>query len=115
VSYFEREVDDRPATPSELLNLMELRPSWYRRAACVDERALILAMTLGYEDTNDLMVPLGRKGKSTIAEVVAAKSICARCEVVEACLDHALMRHESGIWGGTTDRERKRMRREGKA
>jgi WhiB family redox-sensing transcriptional regulator len=41
-----------------------------------------------------------------------AKSICRRCEVNADCLEHALatdQRH--GIWGGTSERERRRLRR----
>lgn len=36
-----------------------------------------------------------------------AKRICARCPVVNECLEHALIRPERyGIWGGTTADER---------
>lgn len=41
-----------------------------------------------------------------------AKSICRRCEVQDECLDYAL-RHPNnthGVWGGTTERERRRLR-----
>ena len=45
-------------------------------------------------------------------EVEAAKSVCARCPVREACLDHALVsRERDGVWGGATERERRRMNR----
>lgn len=43
----------------------------------------------------------------------AAKSVCAVCEVREACLEHALMvREKDGIWGGATERERRRIIRQ---
>ena len=42
----------------------------------------------------------------------AAKSICARCVVREACLDSALRdRERIGVWGGMTARERARLLR----
>ncbi len=41
-----------------------------------------------------------------------AKRICAACPVREECLDHALANEERfGIWGGYSERERRRMRR----
>lgn len=43
---------------------------------------------------------------------ILAKQICATCPVKDECLQYAL-RHESfGIWGGKTERERKRIRRD---
>jgi WhiB family redox-sensing transcriptional regulator len=40
-----------------------------------------------------------------------AKKICAGCPVQAQCLEYALRRCEPhGIWGGYTDRERRRMR-----
>lgn len=42
-----------------------------------------------------------------------AKKICERCEVREECLEYALrVREPFGIWGGMTERERKRIQRE---
>ena len=41
-----------------------------------------------------------------------AKKICAGCEVRAECLEYALVRDERfGIWGGMSERERRRMRR----
>jgi WhiB family redox-sensing transcriptional regulator len=40
------------------------------------------------------------------------KAVCARCPVREVCLEYALFnRIEHGIWGGASERERKRIRR----
>ncbi len=37
-----------------------------------------------------------------------AKEICARCEVVQECLDYSIrIRELHGIWGGLTERERR--------
>lgn len=42
-----------------------------------------------------------------------AKAICAACEVQAECLDFALRVGEKfGIWGGMSERERRRVRRE---
>lgn len=42
-----------------------------------------------------------------------AKEVCAGCPVREECLDYALRNGERhGVWGGTSERERRRMRRE---
>jgi len=43
-------------------------------------------------------------------KIFAAKEICATCPVREPCLEHAIEYREWGIWGGTTDQERKRIR-----
>ena len=39
-----------------------------------------------------------------------ARKICGTCDVRRQCLEYALTHHETGIWGGTSDRERMRMR-----
>lgn len=43
--------------------------------------------------------------------VAAAKSICAKCQVVDTCLANNL-REQHGIWGNTTATERLHLRRE---
>ena len=41
-----------------------------------------------------------------------AKRICLGCEVKDACLDYALAHDERfGIWGGLSERERRRLKR----
>lgn len=39
-----------------------------------------------------------------------AKGICDGCPVLVGCLRHALAKREQGIWGGTNDMERYKMR-----
>jgi hypothetical protein len=39
-----------------------------------------------------------------------AKAVCAECDVRERCLAQGIVRHEFGIWGGTTERERDGLR-----
>ena len=42
-----------------------------------------------------------------------AKRICEGCEVRSECLDYALANDERfGIWGGLSERERRKLRRE---
>lgn len=58
-----------------------------------------LDATMFYPDDDDL--------------ALEAKSVCAGCDVRIACLEHALQaREKSGIWGGATERERRRMIRQ---
>lgn len=47
------------------------------------------------------------------ASTKEAKSICAACIVRTDCLEYALENSEKfGIWGGTSERERRRLRRQ---
>jgi WhiB family redox-sensing transcriptional regulator len=47
------------------------------------------------------------------ADAAEAKAVCAVCPVRQACLEHALAHRErEGIWGGTTERERRRIVRQ---
>ncbi len=42
-----------------------------------------------------------------------AKSICKACDVRTDCLEYAIVNGEKfGIWGGMSERERRRVRRE---
>ena len=44
--------------------------------------------------------------------VIRAQRICATCEVSVQCLEFALENGEKfGIWGGMSERERRRLRR----
>ena len=46
-------------------------------------------------------------------DAAEAKAVCAVCPVRENCLEHALMNRErEGIWGGATERERRRIARQ---
>lgn len=51
--------------------------------------------------------------RDRIAREAQAKAFCDVCPVAAACLAHALRRPETeGVWGGTTEAERRRMRRD---
>jgi len=77
--------------PSDLLDLDE-RP-WASYAACRDADANLFFSTVE-------------------ADVTAALKICAGCPVQDECLDWALeTRVRYGVWGGATERERRRMLR----
>jgi WhiB family redox-sensing transcriptional regulator len=42
----------------------------------------------------------------------AARAVCSECSVRQECLLYALTNREQfGIWGGTSERERRRLRR----
>lgn len=42
-----------------------------------------------------------------------AKSVCEECHVRESCLEHALgHRERDGVWGGATERDRRRIIRQ---
>jgi WhiB family redox-sensing transcriptional regulator len=42
-----------------------------------------------------------------------AKGICATCAVRQLCLEHSLIHRErEGVWGGLTERERRRLSRQ---
>ncbi|MEN3314529.1 MAG: WhiB family transcriptional regulator, redox-sensing transcriptional regulator, partial [Acidimicrobiaceae bacterium] len=42
-----------------------------------------------------------------------AKGICGACSVREQCLEYALANREAdGVWGGATERERRRILRQ---
>lgn len=46
-------------------------------------------------------------------EAEGAKAVCAGCSVREACLEYALVNREhDGVWGGATERERRRLIRQ---
>jgi WhiB family redox-sensing transcriptional regulator len=48
---------------------------------------------------------------SDLASNMRAKAICKDCPVKLECLQHALDNDEAGIWGGTTEKERRSLLR----
>ena len=60
---------------------------------------------------SDLFFPISATAASA-PQTARAKAICAGCTVRSACLDYAMAdRNLQGIWGGTTDDERRKARR----
>lgn len=45
------------------------------------------------------------------AQNVLPKRICRACPYVQPCLEWALENRETGIWGGTTEADRRKIRR----
>jgi WhiB family transcriptional regulator, redox-sensing transcriptional regulator len=71
---------------------------WRGRAACRDTDP-------------DLFFPVGSTGPA-VEQIVSAKAVCATCDARDSCLEFALATNqESGIWGGTTEEERRKLRK----
>ena len=68
-------------------------PDW-RDAACRDL------------DTEDFYP---EEGPGMYSDIRAAKAVCEQCPVRLACLEVAITNRESGVWGGTTEPERRRI------
>jgi WhiB family redox-sensing transcriptional regulator len=59
----------------------------------------------------EVFFPVGVTGVAVTA-IAAAKAICADCDAQSACLEFALTTNqEYGIWGGTSEEERRDLRR----
>lgn len=68
--------------------------AWRERAAC-----------RGFDP--DIFYPVSEE------EAEEAKSICRSCPAREACLEYALSQRErDGVWGGATERDRRRILRQ---
>jgi hypothetical protein len=114
MSYFDRQNDDTPMTAEELLDLAERRPAWMGDAECRTERAQTLAWTFGHQHASDLFVAQGGQGRRSMAEIVAARTLCEDCAVRTECLAYALDHYpQAGTWGGTDIRQRTAMKKEG--
>ena len=69
------------------------------------------ANCLGTDD--ELFFPSEEEGKKGMTTGVRkAKQVCAGCEVRQKCLERALTLrpYPIGVWGGTTTKEREKMR-----
>jgi WhiB family redox-sensing transcriptional regulator len=72
--------------------------SWRGMAACRDTDP-------------DLFFPIGTTGIA-VDQIEAAKAVCRACPALEPCLEFALATHqESGVWGGTSEDERRKLRK----
>lgn len=73
------------------------RGEWRQRAAC---RSL----------DPDLFFPIGSTGTAA-DQIEAAKAVCRSCSVRTECLEFALATNqEAGVWGGTSEEERRALR-----
>jgi len=69
------------------------RPAWQASAACRGQPTRLF-----FPGTGEVQGPV--------------KAVCESCPVLAECLAYALERPElRGVWGGTGERERARMRR----
>jgi WhiB family redox-sensing transcriptional regulator len=71
--------------------------SWISQAKCQEENTNLFFILRGDPE---------QKTKRT-----EAYAVCQHCPVKAECLDYAIINHEVGIWGGTTDAERRFLRR----
>lgn len=59
----------------------------------------------------DLFFPVGTTGNALV-QIDQAKAVCCICPVQVDCLQYALSTNQdSGIWGGTSEEERRKLRR----
>ncbi len=73
--------------------------AWRRLASCRDTDP-------------DLFFPVGTTGPA-IEQIEIAKAVCNTCEARLECLEYALTTNQdSGIWGGTSEEERRKIRRQ---
>jgi WhiB family redox-sensing transcriptional regulator len=56
--------------------------------------------------------PERTNGFSSTPEFRMAKKICSTCPYRKPCLEWAVENNELGLWAGTTERERRAIRRE---
>lgn len=86
-------------TTSVSMTLADADNDWRDQSACRDTDP-------------DLFFPVGTTGPA-IEQIDNAKAVCDRCEVRQPCLDFALTSNQdSGIWGGTSEEERRKLRRQ---
>jgi WhiB family transcriptional regulator, redox-sensing transcriptional regulator len=72
--------------------------AWRLRAACRDT-------------SPELFFPIGTTGVA-LDQIEAAKRVCGQCPVTAECLEFALATNqEAGVWGGLTEEERRRVRK----
>ena len=63
------------------------------------------------ETDPDLFFPIGTTGQALL-QIDRAKQVCNECTVQVSCLEFALeTNQDSGIWGGTSEEERRDIRR----
>ena len=60
----------------------------------------------------DLFFPVGTTGPA-IVQIENAKAVCQQCEAQVECLEYAIATNQdSGIWGGTSEEERRKLRKQ---
>ncbi len=60
----------------------------------------------------ELFFPVGNTGQA-LQQISAAKEVCCECTVKTECLEFAIETNQDcGIWGGTSEDERRNIRRQ---
>jgi WhiB family redox-sensing transcriptional regulator len=60
----------------------------------------------------DLFFPVGTTGVA-LDQIEQAKAVCRACDAQAPCLEFALSTNqESGVWGGTSEEERRKLRKQ---
>lgn len=63
------------------------------------------------EEDPELFFPIGNTGPALL-QIEQAKLVCRRCPVIDECLKWALESgQDSGVWGGTSEDERRAIKR----
>ncbi|MFZ4431771.1 MAG: WhiB family transcriptional regulator [Microthrixaceae bacterium] len=58
-----------------------------------------------------LFFPVGTTG-AALDQIASAKAVCDTCAAKTPCLEFALTTNQdSGVWGGTSEEERRKLRR----
>ena len=89
----------------------QARAAIHRLRTKVDEARLREQVEFQIKNGIEALVPVGTTG-AAIDQIDAAKGVCRSCEALEPCLDFALATNqESGVWGGTSEEERRKLRK----
>ena len=85
--------------PASVIALANAEYGWRTEALCRDTDP-------------ELFFPIGTTG-AALVQIEQARAVCRQCPVQADCLDFALTTNQdSGIWGGTSEEERRVLRRE---
>ena len=121
--FHELPVSRRPTNVASLVNPVTTRA---RRPCTVPEEGIVALMwnrSVEWDADDwrklaacrhtepDLFFPVGTTGPA-VDQIEAAKRVCRTCEAAEPCLEFALATNqESGVWGGTSEEERRKLRK----
>jgi WhiB family transcriptional regulator, redox-sensing transcriptional regulator len=85
--------------PASVIALANADYGWRSQALCRDTDP-------------ELFFPIGTTG-AALVQIEQARDVCRQCPVQADCLEFALRTNQdSGIWGGTSEEERRVLRRE---
>lgn len=103
---YDGEVRIRLATTASVLSSSG-SGRWQKEAACRAYKG---------EKRDSIFYPNGETGPDNIDKISRAKAFCSSCAVRAACLEYAIsIREDHGIWGGLTEKERRKVLRQRKS